>query len=173
MGSGSNQDIVRSIYAAVGEGRMPFELLDPQIELDMSERIFNPAVYRGHEGARQFYGEIAEIWDSWLSEPEQMFESGEQVVVFVRSRGRGKSSGVEVEDTIGERVDDPRRQGRRLPSLPGPGRGARGGRPAAKRRLSARAYSAGVSGPCGATVPPSGSSGKPASSQACRPPERL
>ena len=74
MGSGSNQDIVRSIYAAVGEGRMPFELLDPQIELDMSERIFNPAVYRGHEGARQFYGEIAEIWDSWLSEPEQMFE---------------------------------------------------------------------------------------------------
>ena len=100
MGSGSNQDIVRSIYAAVGEGRMPLELLDPQIELDLSERIFNPAVYRGHEGARQFYGEIEEIWgDSWLSVPEQMFESGEQVVAFVRSRGRGKSSGVEVEDT--------------------------------------------------------------------------
>jgi uncharacterized protein len=99
MGSGSNQDIVRSIYAAVGEGRMPFELLDPQIELDLSERIFNPAVYRGHEGVRQFYGEIEEIWDSWLSEPEQLFESGERVVAFVRSRGRGKSSGVEVEDT--------------------------------------------------------------------------
>ncbi len=99
MGAGSNQDVVRAIYSAVGEGRMPFDLIDSQIELDLSERVFNPAVYRGYDGLRQFYGEIEEMWDGWVTEPQQMFESGERVVAFVRSRGRGKSSGVEVEDT--------------------------------------------------------------------------
>ena len=91
----------------------------------------------------------------------------------MRSRGRGKSSGVEVEDTsanvwtirdgkaVAYRLYRDQDEALEAAGLP------------AKRRLSARAYSAGVSGPCGATVPPSGSSGKPASSQACRPPDEV
>ena len=92
-------ELVRSIYHAFNGGRMPLDQLDPQIELDLSERIFNPAVYNGHDGAMQFWAEIQEIWETWVSEPERLLDAGDQVVALVRSRGRGRSSGVEVEDT--------------------------------------------------------------------------
>ena len=98
MSSGSNAEVVRSVYAAFNGGRMPLELLDAQVELDLSERIFNPATYSGHEGAMQFWHEIQEVWETWASEPTQLFEAGDLVVAFIRSRGRGRSSGVEVED---------------------------------------------------------------------------
>jgi uncharacterized protein len=98
MGSGSNVELVRSVYAAFNGGRMPLELLDPEVELDLTERIFNPATYSGHEGALQFWHELQEVWESWASEPTQLFDGGELVVALIRSRGRGRSSGVEVED---------------------------------------------------------------------------
>ena len=78
MSSGSNVELVRSIYHAFNGGRMPLDQLDPQIELDLSERIFNPAVYNGHDGAMQFWAEIQEIWESWVSEPERLLDAGDR-----------------------------------------------------------------------------------------------
>jgi ketosteroid isomerase-like protein len=96
--SKENVELVAAIYAALGEGRVPFELLDPEIDLDLSDRVFNPATYHGHEGVQRFWSEVQEIWEEWMTEPEQYVDAGDKVVAFVRSRGRGRGSGVEVEE---------------------------------------------------------------------------
>jgi ketosteroid isomerase-like protein len=70
---------------------------DPGFELDMSDRVFNPSTYRGHDGIRQFHAEVLEVWEHYVWEPEQVFEQGELVVALVRTRGRGRGSGLEVD----------------------------------------------------------------------------
>ena len=97
--SQENVEIVRRVYDATlhGETERVIELLDPRIRLDMSERVFNPAVYEGHEGSRRFFAEIDEVWDDFRAEPLEFIDAGENVVVAHMVRGRGKESGVEVE----------------------------------------------------------------------------
>ena len=63
----------------------------------MSERVFNPDVYEGHDGYRRFLGEIDAVWDDFRIEPLEFIDAGESVVVALMVRGRGKESGVEVE----------------------------------------------------------------------------
>jgi hypothetical protein len=94
MGS-ANVEIVRR---ALNARRREFgDLLDPAIRLDLSERIFNPAVYEGYDGIMQWRAEVGETWDSYRSEAEAFFEGPEAVVVFTREHGRGKGSGIELQ----------------------------------------------------------------------------
>jgi ketosteroid isomerase-like protein len=76
------------------------DLLDPAVRLDLSERVFNPAVYEGYEGLMHWRAEIGDVWESYRTEPEEFFDGDEVVVVFTRERGRGSSSGVEVDRRI-------------------------------------------------------------------------
>jgi uncharacterized protein len=97
--SKENVEIVGAIYAELAEGRVPFDLLDPEIDLDLTERVFNPATYHGYEGVQRFWDEVQDVWEEWMTEPEELVDAGDQVVALVRSRGRGRGSGVEVEDS--------------------------------------------------------------------------
>ena len=54
-------------------------------------------MYDGHEGIRQFYAEVLDVWEVYVWEPEQLIEAGSDVVALLRSTGRGRESGVEVE----------------------------------------------------------------------------
>ena len=72
-------------------------LCDQNFRLDMSDRVFNPAVYEGHDGIRQFYAEVRDVWEIYVWQPEQLIEAGSEVVALLRSTGRGRESGVEVE----------------------------------------------------------------------------
>ena len=62
----------------------------------MTHRSFDPRVYRGHEGIREWHEQLSETWSEWRSEPEEYLESGDDVVVLVRAHGRGRVSGAEV-----------------------------------------------------------------------------
>jgi ketosteroid isomerase-like protein len=72
-------------------------LCDDEFRLDMSDRVFNPAVYEGHAGIRQFYAEVRDVWEIYVWEPEQLIEAGSDVIALLRSTGRGRESGAEVE----------------------------------------------------------------------------
>jgi ketosteroid isomerase-like protein len=63
----------------------------------MSDRVFKPSVYEGHDGIRRFYSEVRDVWESYVWEPEEIVEVGSDVVVLLRSTARGRGSGVEVE----------------------------------------------------------------------------
>jgi ketosteroid isomerase-like protein len=92
--SEENVEIVRRALSA---RRSEFaDVLDPAVRLDFSERVFNPDVYEGYEGIMRWRAEVGEVWDYYRSEPEELFDADQAVVVFTRERGRAKGSGVEV-----------------------------------------------------------------------------
>jgi ketosteroid isomerase-like protein len=94
-----NVEIVRRVYDASlrGDADAVIAVLDPAVRADMTERVFNPDVYEGHEGYRRFLAEIDAVWDSFRIEPLEFIDAGDKVVVSHMVRGRGKGSGVEVE----------------------------------------------------------------------------
>jgi ketosteroid isomerase-like protein len=53
-------------------------------------------VYRGHEGFRRFIEGFWGEFDDTRVEIRELIEAGDQVLVSVTQRGRGKQSGVEV-----------------------------------------------------------------------------
>jgi ketosteroid isomerase-like protein len=93
-----SKESVQVVRRALAARRSEFAaLLDPDVRLDLSERVFNPAVYEGYEGVMRWRADVGEVWDSYRSEPEEFFEADEAVVVFTRERGRAKGSGIEVD----------------------------------------------------------------------------
>lgn len=72
-------------------------LFSTDVEIDASDRVLNPDAYVGIEGFMRFRDEIAEAWDRFQVDIEEVLESGGEVVVFVRSVARGRGSGAEVE----------------------------------------------------------------------------
>ena len=92
-------EIVRCAHRALNDGDMDalVVLCDVAFRLDMSDRVFNPAIYEGHDGIRDFYSEVRDVWESYVWEPEDLIEAAEHIVTLLRSGGRGRGSGVEVE----------------------------------------------------------------------------
>jgi ketosteroid isomerase-like protein len=92
-------EIVRRAHEALNSGDIDalVALCDAEFRLDMSDRVFNPAVYEGHDGIRRFYAEVHDVWESYVWEPEELIQAGPDVVALLRSTGRGRGSGVEVD----------------------------------------------------------------------------
>jgi ketosteroid isomerase-like protein len=97
--SQENVEIVRRGYDAFNRGDIEgvIETADPQVHWDMSERVFNPSVYEGHDGVRRFVEEMNEVWEDFRLEPLEFIDAGDKVVVSHLIRGRGRGSGVDVE----------------------------------------------------------------------------
>jgi ketosteroid isomerase-like protein len=102
--SQENVEIVRRIYEVFAgdwtageslETTLP-ELADPDIHIDMTRRVINPASYDGYEGVRRVRDEVREVWAEWTTEAERLIDAGDSVVVIETQRGRGASSGLEV-----------------------------------------------------------------------------
>ena len=60
------------------------ELLHPDIEWDVTRRTFDPGIYRGHEGVREFVAALQEVWASGQITPLEFVPLGCHVVVPVR-----------------------------------------------------------------------------------------
>jgi ketosteroid isomerase-like protein len=68
---------------------------DEEAEIDATGRVFDPAVYRGHDEIGRYFDQLNEIWERQILEPQDFIEAGEAVVVPVRITTIGKGSGVE------------------------------------------------------------------------------
>jgi ketosteroid isomerase-like protein len=97
--SSQNVEIVQRAHQALNSGDIDalLALCDARFRLDMSDRVFNPAVYEGHDGIRRFYAEVREVWESYVWEAEELIEAGDSVVALIHSTGRGRGSGVVAE----------------------------------------------------------------------------
>ncbi len=94
--SRENVEAVRRGYEHYNEtGEPDYSLLDPEIVYDVSRRTFDPLVYHGHDGVREFVALIREQWATMRLEPQEFVDTGDRVVVSVRLIGVGKESGVE------------------------------------------------------------------------------
>ena len=95
--SQENVDFVRSIYAASERGDFSsVEWAHPEIRIDMSRQVFNPATYQGHAGLHNMHRQAREVWDEFRIIPERFIDAGDHVVVMDFVSGRGRGSGVEV-----------------------------------------------------------------------------
>jgi ketosteroid isomerase-like protein len=98
-------EVVRQAYDALN--RRDFEglsaLADPDFEMDLTERVLNPATYRGAEGMLQFLGEIDDLWTTMDISVDRMLERGDEVLAVVLVKLEGRGSGVELESRIAQR----------------------------------------------------------------------
>jgi ketosteroid isomerase-like protein len=73
------------------------EFCAPEVHLDQTRRVLNPASYDGYEGLLRGLGEVRDAWERFTLEPERFIDAGDRVVVIHRVRARGRGSGVELE----------------------------------------------------------------------------
>jgi ketosteroid isomerase-like protein len=97
--SQENVGIVRRAHEALNAGDLDelLTLCHPDFQLDMSDRVLNPATYQGHQGIRQFYSEVKDVWERYVWEPEELRGEGDIVVALLRTTGRGRGSGIEID----------------------------------------------------------------------------
>jgi ketosteroid isomerase-like protein len=94
---------VREVYAAFARGdrAAALGLSDPEIEITERPGVLDSKTYRGHEGLLEAIDNWVGQWDEFRMDVEQMTDvGGGNVVSVVRHYGRGKLSGVVVEQQI-------------------------------------------------------------------------
>jgi ketosteroid isomerase-like protein len=74
------------------------ELFDPEIHIDQTRRVLNPATYDGYQGIRRALGEAREAWEAFSVQPERFIEADDRVAVIETIHARGRGSGVEIVD---------------------------------------------------------------------------
>ena len=100
MMSQENVEYVRRVYALLDEGdEAVWDLAPPGFVLDFSRRQINPAVIQGRDQVRAWADREGEIWEGGHTgwQPEEVIDAGDKVLAFIRTSGRGKASGVDVE----------------------------------------------------------------------------
>lgn len=88
-------EVVRRIYERLNEGDVDgvIELCSADLEMDMSERVFNPDTYRGEAGIRRFYEGVREAWESYRWDVEDTLVSGDSVVAMLHCHGQSREGG--------------------------------------------------------------------------------
>jgi len=103
--SQENVELVRRVYALLdgGDVEAVSDLATPDFVFDFSRRYLDPVVLQGPDRVRAWFEQ--EIWavfeggrTAW--QPQELIDAGDKVVAFIRTGGRGKASGVEVEARV-------------------------------------------------------------------------
>jgi ketosteroid isomerase-like protein len=97
-------DLVRHAYAAFAKRdyEAMAEVATPDFELDLTDRVLNPATYRGAEGVRQFFAEVDELWTSMDMKVDRLVERGDEVLALLSVKITGRSSGLSLDDRIAQ-----------------------------------------------------------------------
>ncbi len=104
--SQENVELVRTTLRAFAEGDRDkvLALVDPEVVIDATRQVLNPATYVGVEGARQMFAAMDETWEEVRLDEQEFIDSGDRVVVISRMVGKGRGSGVEVERPVNGQV---------------------------------------------------------------------
>lgn len=89
---------IRESYEAMNEGRFDW-LLDnvpPNFELIVVDAGLS-GPYVGPAGMAKWYAELAEVWETFRIDVEDVVDLGDRVVVLGRIRNKGRVSGIEVD----------------------------------------------------------------------------
>jgi ketosteroid isomerase-like protein len=106
--SQENVEIVCRAFDRLGRDGFDsaWALLDPDLEWETSPNLPDAGVYRGRARVRAF---MEEQWDIvWGGRPhldiERTFDCGEDVLLFIRVRGRGSHTGIPLDVRIAQLV---------------------------------------------------------------------
>jgi uncharacterized protein len=98
----TNVDRLQAGYEALGRGDYEAirELLDPKIVLLDRPEAPDARSYRGYEGMLVTLRDTSESFEDFRLDPKRFFEHADKVVVILSMTGRGRTSGVPVEERI-------------------------------------------------------------------------
>ena len=106
MSADENVEALHRLFELVGDGENPevlYELLDPDVELTLTDDDLNSGPHHGRDGVRNYFRSWAGTWSEWHFRPERLVAIGDdQVAVDLHQRGRGRGSGVEVESRVAQ-----------------------------------------------------------------------
>jgi ketosteroid isomerase-like protein len=96
--SSANLDLVRSIYAAWERGDFSSaEWAHPEIEFAFADGP-EPGRWTGLTEMAEHYGDWLRAWKDFRAEPEEyIVVDSERILVLVHNSGRGRTSGLELE----------------------------------------------------------------------------
>ena len=101
--SRENVEIIRSLNARFVQGDRTSwkEVFSEDVVWDTTAANMEGAgVYRGHEGAERFFIEWLGAWHDPTVELLELIDAGDSVVSSFRWSGRGKASGVDIQQTF-------------------------------------------------------------------------
>jgi ketosteroid isomerase-like protein len=98
-------DVLAEILDAwsTGDEERLLALVHPDAELDMTVRVMNPEVYRGHEGLRRMRADMTELWDFGPQQVHRRLERGDELLLVHTTPMRGRASGVEFANPVAHR----------------------------------------------------------------------
>jgi ketosteroid isomerase-like protein len=92
-------EIVRRMYEAfhAGDAEAALAYFDPEVTFDASMRV-DGGIGHGREELAAMVTQWVGAWEQWRERIEEMRDLGSHVYVVTTQHGRGKGSGLEVED---------------------------------------------------------------------------
>jgi ketosteroid isomerase-like protein len=99
----TNEEVIRRGYEAISRGDVAAAktLLHPDCELLTLFGGVAGRTYRGHEGIDAWFADMQESWEEVEQTPERFIEvDGERTIAVVRFRGRGRGSGIEIDQRL-------------------------------------------------------------------------
>ena len=100
-----NVETVRRVNAAFSSGDIErvLALLHPDFETAVGPELSpEPDAYRGHDGVRRYFDSFQDVMDQIRFDPLHLRDAGASVVVSLRLSARGRSSGIRVEQHLGQ-----------------------------------------------------------------------
>ena len=100
--SKANVEAAERIYAARLRGDVDGLLaeLDSDIEWRPHLAALGGRSIRGHAEVRDYLGSLDEEWEDFRQEVEELFDAGDEVVVFLNTYSRGRASGIELQPRV-------------------------------------------------------------------------
>jgi ketosteroid isomerase-like protein len=100
--SSQNIEIVRRGLEAfnLGDFDAALKFADPEVEWHDAPDMPDASTYRGHDAVRKRWEAMHEALEGFYAEPERFFDTGDQVVVFLRVGGTGRGSGIPVDRRV-------------------------------------------------------------------------
>ena len=99
--SQENVEIVRAHLEAYlrGDNDAALAAYDPEVVFDVSLRPEGRPYY-GRDGVAEALRVWTGTWEDWRLAVEQVIDAGDKVLAVVRESGRGKGSGVEINQRV-------------------------------------------------------------------------
>ena len=99
--SQENVEVVREWVAAInaGDASRLTELADPSVDYMPYLAALSGATgaYHGHDGLWQYVRDLSDVWSEYEVEIHELQDLGNQVLMTGRLRGKGRSSGLDVD----------------------------------------------------------------------------
>jgi len=95
-------EIVRTMLERFSGGDYEAALatIHPEVVWEDPGLVPGRGIHHGHHGLSKWFSRWLGAWDNFVSEPVELIDAGNQVVVIERMRGRGRQSGVAVDRTV-------------------------------------------------------------------------